>query len=435
MGLFCWLGAGFFVLATMGLAALIAQCVVLRDHLGETEEFPGNLTPDAVGSSGGRCSSFTSARDSRVASGRAATLRIRLAPAHPLPGISILKPLCGLDEELQENIASFAELEHPAYEVLLGVKGPSDPAFQFARAAVERWPDRMRVVTTLRFDEARNPKVNQLIGLAKAARHPLLVVSDSNVRVGRNYLRDIASGMADPGVGLLTHPVAGIGERSLGSLFENLHLAGSVAPGIVAAHRLAHREIVVGKSMAMWKADIEELGGFQSVKDVLAEDHLLGVYVRQRLGKRVMVARRPVLNVNRDRRLRDFWGRYARWSVLQRQILGGPTYAAQLLLNPVLLALVGFALAPGTGSLLGFALVCAAKIATDAGSARALRPGGFPLRQLVLIPVKDLVFGAAELQAFFTDEVEWRGTRLRVLPGSRLAPVEPVEESVAIARA
>jgi ceramide glucosyltransferase len=57
------------------------------------------------------------------------------------------------------------------------------------------------------------------------------------------------------------------------------------------------------------------------------------------------------------------------------------------------------------------------------------------LRQLVLIPVKDLVFGAAELQAFFTDEVEWRGTRLRVLPGSRLAPVEPVEESVAIARA
>ena len=255
MGLFDWLGVGFFVLATMGLAVLIAQCVVLRNHLGEADESPGNPPPDTVGAWGGRYPLLTSSSKPRVASGGAATLRIHLAPDHPLPGISILKPLCGLDEELQENLASFAELEHPAYEVLLGVKGPSDPAFQIARAAVERWPDRMRMVTTQRFNEGRNPKVNQLIGLAKAARHPLLVVSDSNVRVGRDYLRDIASGMADPGVGLLTHPVAGIGERRLGSLFENLHLAGSVAPGIVAAHRLAHREIVVGKSMAMWKAD------------------------------------------------------------------------------------------------------------------------------------------------------------------------------------
>jgi ceramide glucosyltransferase len=292
----------------------------------------------------------------------------------------------------------------------------------------------MRIVVQ-RFDEGRNPKVNQLVGLARAARHPLLVVSDSNVRVEPGYLSEIAAAMADPAVGLVTHPVTGAGERRLGSIFENLHLAGSVAPGIVAAHRLAHREIVVGKSMAMWKADVERLGGFQAVKDVLAEDHVLGIWIRRRLGKRVVVARRPVVNVNRDRQLREFWGRYSRWGVLQRQMVGGPAYAAQLLLNPVLLALCGLLAAPEPRALAGFALVCAAKIAVDGLSALALRPGGFPLRHLLLVPAKDLLFGAALLQGFLTDEVDWRGTRLRVLRGTRLVPAREAVDPVLIARA
>lgn len=377
------IGAVFFLLAGIGLAALAIQHAMLRRHLG------------------GR-----SRRDLATA-------------GHIAPPVSILKPLCGVDDQLDANLASFAALDYPAYEVLLGVKSPRDPAFAVARAAVRRWPDRMRLVVQ-RYDAGLNPKVNQLVGLVRAARHPLLVVSDSNVRVGPGYLSEIAREMADPGVGLVTHPVAGSGERRLGSVLENLHLAGSVGPAIVVAHRL-HRDIVVGKSMALWKRDLGRLGGFEAVKDVLAEDHILGLWIRRKLGKRVVVASRPITNVNRDRSVRDFWGRYARWSVLQRKLVGAPAYSAQLMLNPVLLALIGLSAAWGREALAAFGLVCAIKMTIDAASARALRGTGFSLRHLLLIPAKDLLFGAALLQGFLTDQVEWRGNRLRVLRGTRLA--------------
>ncbi len=371
-------GAIFFVLAALGLAALAFQHAVLRWHL--RRRAPG--------------------------------------PEGPLPPISILKPLCGVDDQLDANLASFAALDYPVYEVLLGVRSARDPAFAVARAAVRRWPDRMRLVLQ-RHEDGRNPKVNQLVGLCRAARHGVVVVSDSNVRVDPGYLAELGRELADPRVGLVTSPVAGVGERRLGSIFENLHLAGSVGPGIVAAHHL-RRDIVVGKSMALRKDDLARLGGFEAVQDVLAEDHILGIQVRRKLRKRVRVGRRPVLNVNQDRSIGEFWGRYARWSVLQRKLLGAPAYSAQLMLNPVLLALCGVGAAWSQEALVAFGIVCAVKTAIDAASARALRGEGFPLRHLLLIPAKDLLFGAALIQGFFTDQVVWRGNRLRVERGTRL---------------
>lgn len=145
------------------------------------------------------------------------------------PFTSILKPLCGIDDALWNNLRSFVGLRYPAYEILLGVRDASDPAFLLALRAVERWPDRVRVVLQ-RGSPGFNPKVNQLITLAAAARGEILVISDSNVRVRRDYLRGIAAAFDDPRVALATHPVAGIGERSAGALFDNMAMCGSVAP-------------------------------------------------------------------------------------------------------------------------------------------------------------------------------------------------------------
>lgn len=265
-----------------------------------------------------------------------------------------------------------------------------------------------------------NPKVNQLISLARAARHDILVVSDSNVRVPREYLRDIAAHLESPEVGLVTHPIAGVGERSLGALLDNLHLAGAISPGMVAAQRLAGRNIVVGKSMAMRRRDVEAMGGFESVKDVLAEDFVLGVKVGSELGKRVAMAGLPVENVNRDRSVRDFLDRYTRWCVLQRRIVGPVVYGAQGLLNPIAFALVGAALARDAAAIALFASICSAKSALDGASARALRGCGLDWRKLTLVPLKDLLFALAFARGFVQNTVEWRGNRLRVLEGSRL---------------
>jgi ceramide glucosyltransferase len=352
-------------------------------------------------------------------------LRRHLAAPAPAPrgrpGISVLKPLCGLDDDLEGNLETFAVLEWPEYEVLLGVRSPLDPAFDLARSMAARHPGRFRLVIQ-RGEPGLNPKVNQLVTLARAARHGILVVSDSNVRVEKGYLAEIAALLEDPGVGLVTHAVAGVGEQHLGSLFDHLHLAGSVGPGVVAAKRIAGRDIVVGKSMAFRREDLRAMGGFEAAKDVLAEDYVLGRMVSQVLGKRVAVGRRPVQNVSVSRCLGDFTGRYRRWAVIQRAMTGRWVHLSQALLNPVLLGAAAVAVEARPGTLLAFGGLCAAKVGIDGACGRALRPGGFRARQLLLVPAKDLVFGWAWAQGLFRSEVSWRGNRIRVLPGTRIEP-------------
>ncbi len=347
-------------------------------------------------------------------------LRGRPAAPRRTPPVSILKPLCGVDDGLAGNLASFAALDYPEYEVLLGLRSADDPALAPAREAARRWPARFRIVLQ-RGEPGQNPKVNQLITLARAARHGVLVVSDSNVRVEAGYLSGIAALLEDEAVGLVTHPVAGVGEARLGSLFDALHLAGAIAPGVVAAKRLAGRDIVVGKSMALRRPDLEAMGGFEAVKDVLAEDYVMGVMVGQVLGKRVAVGHRPVQNVSERRSVRDFTSRYGRWSVLQRQAVGPLAYSAQALLNPVLLAAAGAALSRTPAALWLLAGTCAAKAAVDGASARVLRPAGFRAAQLALVPAKDLLVGAAWLWGLLRRDVAWRGTRLVVGRGTRIA--------------
>lgn len=337
------------------------------------------------------------------------------------PPVSVLKPLCGVDDGLERNLAAFAALDYPEYEVVLGLKSERDPAWEVACAAARRWPRRFRVAVQ-RGEPGMNPKVNQLITLARAARHDVLVVSDSNVRVGPGYLRGIAAHLSDPGVGLVTHPIVGVGERCLGSALDALHLASAIAPGVVAAKRLAGQDIVVGKSMAFRRADLDALGGFEVVKDVLAEDFVLGRMVSNVLGKRVAVAREPVQNVSHDRSLREFASRYARWNVMQRQAVGPLLYLGGALLNPVLAASIAAAAEGSADGVAAAAAIAACKAAVDGANGRLLRPGGFRLAQLALIPAKDLVVGAGWLRAFVRREIDWRGNRLVVQPGTRIAP-------------
>jgi ceramide glucosyltransferase len=141
---------------------------------------------------------------------------LRERPRRPgrTPPFSILKPLCGLDDDLAANLTSFVALDYPDYEVLLGLRSARDPAWETARAAVRAWPGRFRIVLQ-RGEPGMNPKVNQLLSLARAARHDLFVISDSNVRVGPGYLAEIAALLEDEGSG--SSPIPSWGWASRGS--------------------------------------------------------------------------------------------------------------------------------------------------------------------------------------------------------------------------
>ena len=352
-------------------------------------------------------------------------LRRQLSGPAPIPrgsaGISVLKPLRGVDDDLEANLASFAAQEWPEWEVLLGLHDGADPAAPVAHAAVARWPGRFRVVVQGP-DLGMNPKVSQLASLVPAARHRILVISDSNVRVEPGYLSEIAARLEDPEVGLVTHLIAGVGERSAGALLENLHLAGGVATGIAAAKAIAGRDVVMGKSMALRIEDLAALGGLEPVKDLLAEDYVIGRMVPLLLGKRVELASRPVQNVVQDRTAVQFFHRARRWAVLQHALVGPWLYAAQVIHNPVLFATLALLVAPAAWTAAAWLAVAGVRALLDGAAGAALRPGGFRPDQLLQAPAKDVLLGLAWIEGFFRRTVNWRGTRLRVLPGTRLAP-------------
>jgi ceramide glucosyltransferase len=327
-----------------------------------------------------------------------------------------------VDDGLRRNLRSFAHLDYPRYEVLLGVKDELDAAYPIALEAAARWPLLMRVVLQ-RGSPGLNPKVNQLITLTAAARGEILVVNDSNVRVRPDYLRGIAAAFDDEQVALVTHPVAGAGERTAGALFDNLQMCGAIAPGIVAAARVAGKALVVGKSMALRRADLKAIGGFERLKDVLAEDFLSGRLVVKELGKRVAMATSPVINVARNSCASAFFSRYLRWSVMQRKAVGNAAYVTQIMLNPVALALA--AVLVDRSRLPALVAVALVRTALHESSARALRGYGFGLAALAA-PLADLIVACAWLAGLFRSEINWRGNRLIVQEGTRLlrAPEE-----------
>lgn len=340
------------------------------------------------------------------------------------PGISILKPLAGLDDDLEANLASFAALEYAGpWEVVLGVRDTTDAAHPVAQAAVRRWPERFRLCVQ-ESSPGLNPKVNQLITLERHARHEVLVVSDSNVRIGPGYLEELAACITQPDVGCVTHPVIGLGEVSLGSLMDNTHLSCSIAPGQVSAMVASGKPLVLGKSMAFWRTDLLALGGFHSVKDCLAEDFVFGWRVRYELKKQVVMAPTPVSGYSRDKGVSDFLRRYQRWGIVHRTSVSMGTSLAQGLLQPWSFAFLALLVSPSrltASALLG---VVTFKVIADLLYLQHFRPTPFSLRLLGALILKDVIVQGCWFNGFFARTVMWRGNRLRVGMHSRLLPLD-----------
>jgi ceramide glucosyltransferase len=349
-------------------------------------------------------------------------LRRRPPPRGParLPRVSILKPVSGIDDELRENLESFARLDYPDYEILFGLASPDDPALTVLREFIAaNEAVRARIIWTDP-DAATNPKVAQMIGLVRESEAAVVVVSDANVRVAPSYLRELVGALMRPGVGLVSSLVVGSGERTIGASLENAQLGAFIAPSIVVSS-LVGRAITVGKSMALRRADLEVVGGFRSVGGVLAEDDVLGQRFRN-LGYGVELCLHAVHNRNVYCSVARSVERHTRWAKMRRAI-APRCFPFELLLTPMLIASAVLCIAPSTTALRA---LCAAWALQCLGVTTALRilRQKWPSWQIVALePLRALILFACWLRAWASRRVEWRGNSFRVGAGTELMPI------------
>lgn len=334
-------------------------------------------------------------------------------PARSLPPISILKPVCGLEPHFREAILSHIAQDYPEFEIIFGAADASDPAAEEVRRVMAEFPQsRIRLVCGA--SEAANRKVGVLVNLAKAARYPLLLVNDSDVRVPQGYLRRIVSPLEDPEVGLVTCLYRGWSDHWPGR-WEALGIATDFAPSVLVAPFAGVREFGMGATLLFRAEDLRAIGGFEALSDYIADDYQLGCRIG-RLGRRVVMSKVAVETGPAGRRWSEVWRRQVRWARTIR--VSRPSgYAGLVLSNASLWSLVA-ALAGAWWAalpLLALRMLVGLLVGVGILQSREVR------RYFFLIPLRDLWGVAVWLCGLFGNTVEWRGARLRLTPDGRIA--------------
>ncbi len=341
---------------------------------------------------------------------------------HPLassPPVSILKPVKGLDADLEANLRSVFEQKYPVFEVIIGAQSADDPALEVARRVAADYPGVPSTVVADPREVGPNPKVANLANLLRHARHDYLLVSDSNVRVEPTYLTDLVAHLQQPGVELVSSPIRGCGATSVGGQVDALLLNTYVMGGVAAMHRLFGGVCVVGKSMLLRRAMLREMGGFEFLAQFLAEDQVCGQEVARR-GYRVALSSQPIGNVTGAPTVRQVFSRYVRWAKIRRRIAPSG-FAGEILLNPISVAALGSLAAPGGVT---FGLFLAAWVISTVLGFFAERTLGVTRSWMVrpwLTLAADVVGVAVWPVAMLSRTVTWRGNALLIGRRTRLS--------------
>ena len=321
--------------------------------------------------------------------------------------ISILKPLAGIDDGLEANLRTFFEQEYPDFEILFAVRKADDPAIGVVERLRGRYPSVPSRLIVTGEPPYPNAKVYSLDRMLAAARYDLLVMSDSDVRVTPDMLAAIAAEFQDAKLGLATCPYRAVPGHSFWNTLEAVGLNTEFIGGVLVARMLDGMKFALGPTIAARRATLDGIGGFDAVKDFLAEDFVIGNLAAAR-GDGVILSSYVIehhigaqpLAANLRHRLR--WNRSTR-----RSRPAG--YVGQLFTNPLPLALLLWAVKPEWWQ----AAAAAVLLRAAAGVATAGYVLHDPLtaRLFYLVPLQDLLSFAVWLAGFFGNTILWRGRR------------------------
>ena len=335
-------------------------------------------------------------------------------PARSLPGVSILKPLKGTDPDIYESFRSHCLQDYPEYEIVFGVSDPNDPAIASVQQLQKEFPGRAIHLVVAPNPLGPNVKVSTLAQMLPTARCEHLIVNDSDIHVERDYLRRVmaplvADAKNDARVGMVTCPYRGVAARTLGSRLESLGISTDFCAGVLVARQLeGGLRFGLGSTLAFRKVDLERVGGFKAIVDFLADDYELGRRITG-LGLQVRLSDVVVETHLPGYDLRGFWAHQLRWARGLRDSRPGGYFGLVSTFGLVwaLLNLIAAHAAPWSWAVLGTVVLLRLAVALAVGKG-ALEDSRL-LKNLWLLPLRDLVAAAVWMASYAGHSITWRG--------------------------
>ena len=357
-----------------------------------------------------------SALGSVYALAAAAVATVRLSGPSPPPrrsdAVTLLKPLHGAEPRLLENLSSFLALDHDGpVQLVFGTRRHDDPALAAVAALRAAFPERRIDLVVDAAPHGTNGKVANLINMVAHAEHGILVLSDSDIAVRRDYLSQVLGALYAPGVGAVTCAYRGRGDAGFWSRIGAAGIDWQLLPGVLFGTAMKLAAPCMGSTIALRAETLAAVGGFAEFADTLADDYALGEAIRAR-GLKVAVAPMLVTHAGDDADFAAFWRHEVRWGAT---ILGvAPLrYCANVIAMPLPLALLAIAFAPGYGGIAALAALAARLVLGAAiGRAAGSRPAS-----LWLLPLRDVLSFAVFAASFVARSVVWRDSSLRIERG------------------
>jgi ceramide glucosyltransferase len=339
------------------------------------------------------------------------------------PPVSILKPIHGLDREAHANFSSFCRQDYPDYEILFCVSDAADPAVPVIEKIIADSPARSIRLLIGSDPIGASDKVNKLCRMAREAKHDILLVSDSDVRVGPSFLRDIVAPFADPAVGGVTCLYRGLTDGSLAANLEALGNSTDFAPSVLVARMLGGIDFMLGAVMVTTRERLREIGGFESLVDYFSDDYELGNRIAAK-GARVELARQAVETVYPHQTLGEAIRHQLRWNLSIR--FSRPMGHAGLLFSMGLpWSVLAILLAPNLSVAAAFVLaylLLRIVVAWEVGL-RGMKDS-LARKNLWLLPFRDAFAFLIWLASFFPQRIHWRDREFFVRK-KRLVPAPP----------
>ena len=332
------------------------------------------------------------------------------------PPVSVLKPLHGTEPGLYENLRSFAEQDYPVVQMVLGVNDAKDSALPVAQALIRDQPASDIALVLDPPVRGSNLKVANLEHMLTAARHDILVISDSDMRVDRRYLAAVTAPLHDPRTGLVTCLYEGVSTGGFWSELGALHINFGFLPSALVAAAFGIGHGCFGATITLRRETLERIGGLARLRDELADDRRLGDEVRAQ-GLAVVLSRYVVEARVSEPSFASLWQHELRWARTVRAITPAG-FAGSVLTHPVALAALGAAASRfGLTSCVFLVISCLLRWASATVIAGAL---GFSKAGLWLLPVRDALSFAVFVASFFGRRVSWRDQLFHVDASGRM---------------